>query len=372
MNRFSYLFALICVLLFACKNTPDESEDTSLYSLFDPLLDFPDAMKMKQSDFGQEKLKMRLFYEGAINEKYPIRMRLDIFQDSLAGSYYYLNQKKPLSLLGKMNAKGTDTLYEFDANARSTGKFIGYFSDGEDLNGNWIGANKDFSFDLKLIRKEINLKHPLFDKNGMVMEIRNFVETSEDGFCRVAKQSVKIGGLKDKTIAERVNIFFQPVNEKALKQSANACAMDFRVDGFDEMRFEQESRWGFNSLTGSVLSMNDFYYEYTGGAHGNYGSETYNIDLNTGLRLMPEDLFKEGYQGAMNALIESHIEEDLDIPLEHLDFEGVADDQNYELYADRVEVYFNPYEIGPYVLGQIRLAIPYAELSEILKPAYLP
>lgn len=46
--------------------------------------------------------------------------------------------------------------------------------------------------------------------------------------------------------------------------------------------------------------------------------------------------------------------------------------QNYALSPDGLLLYYNPYEIGPYVMGDTELLLPYAQLQDLLKPAYRP
>jgi hypothetical protein len=56
-----------------------------------------------------------------------------------------------------------------------------------------------------------------------------------------------------------------------------------------------------------------------------------------------------------------------DYPEDALDFQGIDSLQNIEIFADRIATYFNPYEIGPYALGQIRFEFDYAEVRGILR-----
>ena len=69
---------------------------------------------------------------GAVDNKYPITMNLEIEGSVVKGTYYYNKQgpDKVLTLSGVLN-NGEMDIYESDENGRQTGHFKGHYSNGE-------------------------------------------------------------------------------------------------------------------------------------------------------------------------------------------------------------------------------------------------
>lgn len=69
---------------------------------------------------------------GAVDNKYPITMNLEIEGSVVKGTYYYNKQgpDKVLTLSGVLN-NGEMDIYESDENGSQTGHFKGYYSNGE-------------------------------------------------------------------------------------------------------------------------------------------------------------------------------------------------------------------------------------------------
>ncbi|MBN2729170.1 MAG: DUF3298 domain-containing protein [Bacteroidales bacterium] len=122
-------------------------------------------------------------------------------------------------------------------------------------------------------------------------------------------------------------------------------------------------------LLGVVNSL----YEYTGGAHGTYGSMCNVYDFTTRNIVGFDDIFEGDYEPALIKNINTKVREQLEIEEgESLSDRGFFVDEmpltdNFCLYTNRIMFVYNIYEVAPYVVGSIEVEIPYTELKEFIK-----
>ncbi|WP_343689447.1 DUF3298 domain-containing protein [Chitinophaga sp.] len=120
------------------------------------------------------------------------------------------------------------------------------------------------------------------------------------------------------------------------------------------------------------LCVESFSYEYTGGAHGNYGSIYKVLDLNKKKVLTTDDLFKPGYKEALPALLEKAYRKLFSVGEETalkdmLLVDSIPVNDNFFITGKGIGFCYTPYEIGPYAMGQITLFLPFTALKGYLK-----
>lgn len=111
-----------------------------------------------------------------------------------------------------------------------------------------------------------------------------------------------------------------------------------------------------------ILSIKFNYYQYTGGAHGNPYSLSYNIDLATGedIRLVDFLEDKNLTLKQMEDIIKSKIENEPDLYFQDdYGFQSLDEEQCYYLENGELVVYFQPYAIAPYSTGMPEFRIEY-------------
>ena len=108
-----------------------------------------------------------------------------------------------------------------------------------------------------------------------------------------------------------------------------------------------------------------------GAAHGYYYFTPIVIDLSTGCRLREGQLFREGYQEELSALLLKYLEEEDDYEEGILLWdEGIQPNDNFTIDEDGISYYFNPYEIAAYAYGLIQVNIPARALKPLLADKY--
>ncbi len=112
-----------------------------------------------------------------------------------------------------------------------------------------------------------------------------------------------------------------------------------------------------------------------GGAHGNYYSQDFNFDIKTGENLDWRELFTDTlqlYKLAEKTLWEDVQEQDEGIEIDLLDFYDFPDDKfylpnNFLIEENSFSFLYTVYEIGPYVLGETEIVLPYEKIKPLVK-----
>jgi len=118
----------------------------------------------------------------------------------------------------------------------------------------------------------------------------------------------------------------------------------------------------FYSLVNSqYISLYIDYYQFSGGAHGITLRDHYNVRIKDGKEIKLKDLYEEGfdYKDYINSIIYKEIEKNPGMYFTgKLGFNGISEDQGFYFKDDYVVVFFQVYEIAPYVAGIPEFLIP--------------
>lgn len=145
---------------------------------------------------------------------------------------------------------------------------------------------------------------------------------------------------------------------------------------------DEDMGGGLWDLDAEISIQNDFEHfcqlsmsawSYTGGAHGN-GYVTYNlVDKSTGRELDYNDFFSD--LDLLKVKLESNFRDQYDLAPDDdfaeqgIEFEGnkfqLAD--NFYFNEGKLFVYYNVYEIGPYVAGDYEVSIALDDIDDLLK-----
>lgn len=156
----------------------------------------------------------------------------------------------------------------------------------------------------------------------------------------------------------------QDVKEADLKEMPSAYTMEVSAQ---LMVAHQSSKL----LT---LALSD--YAYTGGAHDNYGTTYTSINLLNHKKLTLDAILNEQGKTALSSLLEkqfkaTHTLQETDSLQEGGLFENsIKPNDNFYITPKGICFNYNPYEIGPYAMGEIRIFIPISELEPYLQPGF--
>lgn len=338
---------------------------------------------------------LRYYYKhltGNINGK-AITMDLVRNGNEYNGVYYYNDTSRPLSLRGKADPAGMIRLEEYapgTSNAIFSGRFIspvqfkGIRTDSAHARtdtfelqetypaGTMLLHSYTLSDSVKLFPGEKSSQRALVNY-AILWPQKNFRDTGRvlvtDSILKTFLLVKDITG-PDAALKEVADSFYvgyasvkAGINKKELK---NAAVFDW--DSYIRM----EVLWNENDL----LSLEFDRYDYTGGAHGLENAFVKVFDLKNNKALTLKDIFKSGYENALQAALETRLRMQYGIPdKEPLNGEkGVLFDKhitltdNFYLTGKGIGFIYNPYEIAAYVYGRINLFIPFSELKNVLEP----
>ena len=134
---------------------------------------------------------------------------------------------------------------------------------------------------------------------------------------------------------------------------------------------------GFEASTGSEVVYNNGQYltlaingyTYQGGAHGNHTEALNTFDAKTGKILTWDDLVTD--KAAVQALAEKKVREArADVFQEGFQFDDIFPfvlPASYGLTKEGLFLYYVPYEIMPYAMGETEVLIPFEELGPLSK-----
>jgi hypothetical protein len=122
----------------------------------------------------------------------------------------------------------------------------------------------------------------------------------------------------------------------------------------------------------NLLSLEFFHYNFSGGAHGSYGSTGASYDLRTGHRLRYADIFRPEAAQQLPALLGQAVR-----PLVGLAANDPLDKQlfvkqmpvthNVYLTTGGAIFIYQPYEIAAYAQGEVRVFLPLAKIRALLR-----
>lgn len=115
------------------------------------------------------------------------------------------------------------------------------------------------------------------------------------------------------------------------------------------------------------------YNEYTGGAHGIYRSTFLNMDLRTCRPIHLDDLFVMDYKEPLTDLLWNQLMADNKVAtrqeLEDLGYATIGElepIENFYLSKEGITFYYNVYEITPYLMGPVKITLPYEAIQHLL------
>lgn len=164
----------------------------------------------------------------------------------------------------------------------------------------------------------------------------------------------------------------------------NSSSLDVSDDGdrwfLNSLSYGREINNSIVFINENVMSFNCFSWDYTGGAHGNFGYSNHSIDLKTLKPIAIDEILNDNYEDELTTIIKSKL---LHVLMEKLDnsvtdidelktyffdFEKIEVTDNFMLTKTGMTFTYNPYEIAPYAAGVIEVHIPYGEMMNLLNP----
>jgi hypothetical protein len=327
-------------------------------------------------------------FSGAIDGKHAIRMELERKGAELTGSYYYERPgafnaaMRTLELKGHIDADGNATLTETTYNPetgarRKTGEFKGklesVMANGSSLRftGVWIGGKdkreapfsaRQIDYDLGGLkldekRQEIANKQLRYEIETALPRLTGADSVRVEKFNQAVASfvSARTGGFK-KSVDEMARE--APIAAKQDEKSSpppNSLDVSYQVVAANK----------------DFISILFFFFEYTGGAHPNTTTSSFNYDLNRNSVIKLDDLFIPN-SNYLQLISDYSIKE-----LKKLDTVSYAEEgagpklenfHSWNITPAGLKITFDPYQVGAYAAGEHEVVVPYSVLKSVIKP----
>lgn len=224
------------------------------------------------------------------------------------------------------------------------------------------------SFEGDLIRAEVDQRLSYYSKMGKVIFKQNTVIPLNNQYA-VKEEKYKpnkdylvyypqVEGMKNKQRQKKVNIKLKELSQ--VKPIDGDIQLEYSYTGDFSVEFFRK-----NLL---VLELVGYQY-YFGAAHGMPTRVYANVDLVTGLFYQLKDLFKKNsnHVKVLSDIIEYKIKNDKQYEYVWLDsYKGIKEDQPFYVKDDALYIYFNVYEIAPYVAGTPTFKIDFKDIMNII------
>lgn len=323
-------------------------------------------------------------FEGTIGS-YPVTVNMVCYGESVRGYYYYNKYKKPMEFFGTMKGDSLelDSYYSYDFSEI----FKGIIKDNV-YKGAWINTEKESEIlDFRLTSKASSG----FDFVYVDGSERLFkdLETPQATYTEGAiwpidkyenAQFIRNSVLKLMDLRSGITEPGPVMLERKKKYMK-----DFR-DQNAEVKHEEvaDGGWSYSLDWSEIISpvyadenifvLGAYNYTYTGGAHGNYGSGFTNLDLKKRRVIDLKDILTAAGIKALPKLLEKNYKLQNNIPQEKslmeagLFVDTIPVNDNFIITPGTIMFNYVPYEIASYADGEVKIYIPYNEISAYIKP----
>lgn len=210
------------------------------------------------------------------------------------------------------------------------------------------------------------------------IKVSNNIISEKDKYYNVELNIPIVSGMENKVKEKQVNSSIEKKQYNFKDEIEKIAVEDGKYsekNNIEVRPYEALTTYKVNYNAKNILSYTTYYYQYTGGAHGNTVVEAINLNTNTGEYLQLKDIFKKGvnYKKIINAKILDEMKKrPNDFFQENIaNFAGIKNNQEFYFTDDGFVVYFQTYEIAPYVAGNPEFKFKFQDYKDYINPEYL-
>ncbi|HEX2847526.1 MAG TPA: DUF3298 domain-containing protein [Chitinophagaceae bacterium] len=333
-------------------------------------------------------------FKGTI-DKYPFTLHLHKLDHTYSGYYYYNNMQQPLSLLGDdTSSSGQIRLLSYSPRFEAENELFTLTLQGDSLQGKWerdpsasgrglqVKAARDQSaglrFDLVYTSGSEKLRPKMKESPVASYEAATVWPKGSSAAITALKKIIatELGAKNNPAdigpylLAEKKSFLSEYLKD-------NKAVPDSELVNFSS-GYSQDvtTRLLIVYHSPTILTLADFNYGYTGGAHGNYNTTYISINPATGKQYTLVQVLSPAGKKQLNALLAKYFRKDRKLSANTpLTEGGLFDDKleannNFFLTGTGIGFSYAPYEIGPFAMGEIIIFIPYSEFGKNLNPSF--
>jgi len=333
-----------------------------------------------------QPLNERYFYkrlEGTIAGQ-PVVMHLHRTANSYNGIYYYKNVGKWLTL--SMDSVSADSIYlsEYSAgDGWSTEEIVNatlrWEFSGNKLNGTWVSGDRKKAFPVTLAET--------YPEGTLRFEMKSYADSmiafpgKKDGpvarmdcFFIVSKDDEwinrQIRGILDFDSSNSFDEGFRRAADNYFAEyKHNLPAPDDTTIPLAVYNYANSQSVYVRFNDNEIVVLESDFYDYAGGAHGNYGSTFYCYDIINKKQLHLSDILNAD-SATLQPIVEHYFRIQYHVKATSLKGilfeEHLALTDNFYLTEKGIGFLYNPYEVASYAQGQVNVFVPFTAVKEHL------
>lgn len=383
MRKISYLLlvSIHLLILNSCKNTPTSSPNSTPTNTTTS-----NSYTHYKGTLGNVAITLDLVKSTVLDAPFNNTINFN-------GYYSYDNYQEPITLFGQLDSTNTIELSEWISD-NNYAIFKGKVGADGSFTGIWRDSmhHKELPFALKPVTEGI-VALDIFtfqDSFQLLKNNKNSPTAQIDWEAFLPKLSPQYDYLKDFIFSgikgDSVPKTYAGLTAKGLYEAQrDTFFRDYRETFKDEkidtaemphfMNYQQSSRMAVLFNDNNLLSLEYSTYEYSGGAHGNYGSILHSYDLKNKKVIQLNDIFVANFSNALNKSLDKAVRKKFNIPASqplssYLFDNSIQYTDNFAITPKGILFLYNPYEIASYAQGQITLFVPFDEIKGILNPNF--
>lgn len=306
-------------------------------------------------------------YSGMLNGD-TLVVKLDVANKIVSGSYFKKGSEEVITLSGAMLQGDSAEVYEFAKSGDKGGVFKGLFKGNEAFTGNWKtlpnGAPQPFAFTKTTLEFDA-VKYAGVDT--LAFEIIKKNKKNKPNRCNVKIEYPKLTNADKKPELDKINEAIKKYFEATLGDCDGFSRDEYTVDS----DFESEAIGGVIYNHKKIFGVDMGWYNYLGGAHPNHGTNTYYFDVTTGRELKLIDLVQGPNLVKLSKLATASFNKAHKV--KKASDGGLFEDnirlkgsEAFYITAKGITLTFSPYEIAPYVVGDVEVDIDLADLKPLV------
>jgi len=205
------------------------------------------------------------------------------------------------------------------------------------------------------------------------VESINFSKSTIDSTAWINIDYPQIVNSENDSVITKINLFLEQEFKQSIEWYDEIISDTTEIED-TSFKFQYSFETGFQVVYNSrdFISIVLDHYQYTGGAHGNYVAFGYNIRLEDGAFITLKDIVEESALDLLTFECEESILEKYEANslMEAGLFENeivLTLDRDFYIIPGALVLQFDPYEIGPFAMGEITTEIQFEKINDILK-----
>lgn len=305
------------------------------------------------------------------------------------GWYVYDAHGAPISLTPEYGRNPGDSIILMEGYGPEDHSLRGIVTSDGHFRGKWTGSKNNYDFDLT----ENNDSAIVFSLVTYKDSARLFPSNASSPAATTSTYLLWPTGGAGEASLTFLQQSFAPglrTGESAatyLKKGSEAFLSKYKSNAkeVDSASMNNGPSWRWSAQSGTVVAWNqwpllaieEWVYDFTGGAHGNGGSNFSLYDLNRNKKLSMQDVFKGNYKPILTSALEKSYRKKYNVPAgQSLEEAGlfvkkIEPNKNFFLTSHGAVFSYTPYEIASYAAGQISLFLPWDDIRPVVQEAYL-